>query len=88
MHGKQQLSVLMILSFLALSSFHLVHAEEGNFHLITAYWGDGQQAEASPGTTETLTIMLRYELDYAFTGLTADLQVDRKSTRLNSSHSC
>jgi hypothetical protein len=75
MHGKQYLVVIMMLSLLALSSLQFVHADGGNFHLITVYWGDSQQAEASPGTTETLTVVLRYELDYAFTGLSADLQV-------------
>lgn len=75
MHGKHPVSALVLLALLTLSSLPLVHAVGGNFHLVTVYWGDDQPVEASPGNAETLSIVLRYELDYAFTGLLAALQV-------------
>lgn len=75
MHTKQLVGALLLLTLLTLSSLPLVHTAGGNFHLVTVYWGDGRPAEASPGGTETLSIVLRYELDYAFTGLVAALQV-------------
>ena len=69
-----QLGLILLISMIALSNLHLVGAVGGNFQLINVYWGDTHQAEASPGNLETLTVVLRYELDYSFNSLSADLQ--------------
>ncbi|MHA2428963.1 MAG: COG1361 S-layer family protein [Candidatus Hermodarchaeia archaeon] len=74
MNVKLQLGLILLITMITLSNLHLVGAVGGNFQLINVYWGDSQQAEASPGNLETLTIVLRYELDYAFNSLLAELQ--------------
>jgi hypothetical protein len=74
MNVKLHLGLILVITMITLSHFHLVGAVGGNFQLVTVYWGDNQQAEASPGSLETLTVILRYELDYPFNSLLADLQ--------------
>jgi hypothetical protein len=74
MNVKHHLGLIILISIIAISNLQLVFATGGNFLLINVYWGDNQQAEASPGNIETLTVILRYELDYTFNGLLADLQ--------------
>jgi hypothetical protein len=74
MKMKLYFGLILLISIIALSNIQLVRAAWGNFRLINVYWGDNQQSEASPGNLETLTVVLRYELDYTFNGLLADLQ--------------
>jgi hypothetical protein len=74
MKKKLNLGLILIIVIIAISNIQFVRAAEGSFQLINVYWGDDQQAEASPGNIETLKIVLRYELDYTFNGLLANLQ--------------
>jgi hypothetical protein len=74
MKAKHHFGLIILISIIAISNFQLVRAAGGNFQLINVYWVDNQQSEASPGNIETLTVVLRYELDYTFNSLLADLQ--------------
>ena len=71
---KLHFGLILLILIIAISNIQFVHAAGGNFQLINVYWGEKQQAESSPGNIETLTVVLRYELDYSFNDLLADLQ--------------
>ncbi len=71
---KLHFGLILLISIIVISNIQFVRAAGGSFQFINVYWGDDQQAEASPGNIETLTVVLRYELDYSFNDLLADLQ--------------
>ncbi|RLI38717.1 hypothetical protein DRO66_00830 [Candidatus Bathyarchaeota archaeon] len=71
---KLHLGLILLIGIIAISNIQFVRAAGDSFQLIDVYWGDNQQTEASPGNIETLTVVLRYELDYVFNSLIADLQ--------------
>ncbi len=75
MKGKLAVGFILALHIVSLCNIPVVHTEGEPFTLIKAFWGELQPTEASPGTTETLTVILRYELDYTFSDLIGRLQL-------------
>lgn len=75
MKVKIVVGLVLALYVVSMCNIPVVHADGEPFTLIQVYWGELQPTEASPGNIETLTVILRYELDYTFSDLIGRLQL-------------
>ncbi|MEM2136424.1 MAG: hypothetical protein QXI93_00500 [Candidatus Methanomethylicia archaeon] len=75
MMKKNMLILFLMLLISLISTVNLSYCGDGDFKLISVYWGSTQPIEVTGGSTASLTIILRYEGRWNFNNLIARLKL-------------